>query len=207
MPVFLVPVSSPDVVYASKSMNSAPVKVGMNSMHAGSGGSRKVRGCRKKQQRDETPFTWKEQLVQLVAIFLTAAVVYKLTRMGVGWVEEARRPFCGGLEDPVRDSCRPCPENGICGGGELQCVPGFRRQGALCTPDKYIDRIAQYLKESVQSKVCRISGDSLCKMDETTWVPEHQLWDNSVEQKMGLDAHSSWLVQEKAVHTTRKGGP
>jgi hypothetical protein len=46
------------------------------------------------------------------------------------------------------DNCRPCPENGLCLNGELRCIPGFRRQGVQCVPDKQIDRNAQSLVTS-----------------------------------------------------------
>ncbi|KAG0578524.1 hypothetical protein M758_4G026300 [Ceratodon purpureus] len=155
------------------------------------------------RKRSEAPLTWSEQLLQLAAVLLTAVAVYKLTLAGVRKLEDSRRPFCDGHQDPERDNCRPCPDNGLCLNGELRCIPGFRRQGAVCVPDKQIDRNAQILAEFVQNKVCRISGESLCRTDKTTWVPEHQLWDASKEEKMGLDSESMWFVREKAVQLVR----
>jgi hypothetical protein len=38
---------------------------------------------------------------------------------------------------------------------------------------------------------------------KTCQIPEHELWDASMEQKMGLDDQSSWLVHEKAVQLLR----
>lgn len=210
-----MPLPSASPVYDATKPGShyaSPVKFESNSVRTAStpqsSSKPKERRHKKKHHQSsrkwsESPLTWREQLLQLVAVLLTAAVVYKVTVAAVGWLEQSRRPFCDEQQDPERDNCRPCPENGLCLNGELRCIPGFRRQGALCVPDKQIDRNAQNLAEFIQSKVCRISGESLCRSDKTTWVPELQLWDASEEEKMGLDADSSWLVREKALQLVR----
>ena len=33
-------------------------------------------------------------------------------------------------------ACQSCPENGICYGGELQCLPGFNKHGRVCLRDQ-----------------------------------------------------------------------
>ena len=35
----------------------------------------------------------------------------------------------------VSDSCEPCPVNGECHQGKLQCNHGYRKQGTLCIED------------------------------------------------------------------------
>lgn len=207
-----LPQSSP-VCVAKPSHYASPVKFETKyepaSTPTSSGKPDKDRRHKKKQhhssgkKRSGTPLSLKEQIVQLIAILLTAAVVYNVTLTAIGWFEEARRPFCDDQQDPLRDNCRPCPENGICRGGELRCIPGFRRQGALCVPDKQIDRNAQNLADFVLNKVCKISGDSLCRNEDISWIPEHQIWDASEEEKMGLDAENVLLVHEKALQLVR----
>lgn len=86
----------------------------------------------------------------------------------------------------------------------MRCIPGFRRQGALCVPDKQIDRNAQNLADFVLNKVCKISGDSLCRNEDISWIPEHQIWDASEEEKMGLDAENVLLVHEKALQLVER---
>ena len=62
------------------------------------GGRKEPRRRKRDQQfsgkRSTAPFKRKEQLLQLLAIFFTTAVVYKLTVAAVRLLEEARRPFC-----------------------------------------------------------------------------------------------------------------
>lgn len=55
-------------------------------------------------------------------------------------IHEYRSPFCSFPGD-----CIPCPENGQCRYGRLQCLPGFRRHGRSCVPDKEVDHNAQEL--------------------------------------------------------------
>lgn len=43
------------------------------------------------------------------------------------------------------NNCLPCPSNGYCQGGGLECLAGFKRVGKKCAPDKEIDRTAKKL--------------------------------------------------------------
>ena len=106
-----MPLPSSSPVYDAKpSHYASPVKFESNSLGPASpppSSSKKERRHKKKyhhssRKRSEAPLTWKEQLVQLGAILLTAAVVYKLTFTAVGWLEESRRPFCGEHQDIER---------------------------------------------------------------------------------------------------------
>lgn len=55
-------------------------------------------GKRRRTKRDGALLTWKEQLGQLLAIVATAAAVYYVTESSIGWLKEARRPFCDNLD-------------------------------------------------------------------------------------------------------------
>jgi hypothetical protein len=52
--------------------------------------------------RSEVPLTWKEQLRQLLAVLVTAAVVYCATVASIGWLKEARKPFCNEQQEPMQ---------------------------------------------------------------------------------------------------------
>jgi len=121
---------------------ASPVKLETNSTGTASSpppsSSKKERRHKKKhhhssgKQRSETPLTWKEQLFQVAAIFLTAVVVYKLTLSGVRWLEETRRPFCDDLQDPVRGE-RLCPLwDFFLSSSCLNYIRSVRCQGLLC---------------------------------------------------------------------------
>lgn len=41
------------------------------------------------------------------------------------------------------DSCEPCPSNGECYQGKLECIHGYRRHGKLCVEDQDINETAK----------------------------------------------------------------
>lgn len=43
----------------------------------------------------------------------------------------------------VTDSCEPCPSNGECNDGKLECLRGYRKQGNLCVEDGDINESAR----------------------------------------------------------------
>lgn len=43
----------------------------------------------------------------------------------------------------VTDTCEPCPSNGECHGGKLECLQGYRKHGNLCVEDGDINESAQ----------------------------------------------------------------
>lgn len=45
----------------------------------------------------------------------------------------------------VTDSCEPCPSNGECYEGKLECVRGYRKHGKLCIEDGDINEAAKKL--------------------------------------------------------------
>lgn len=43
------------------------------------------------------------------------------------------------------DSCEPCPSNGECYEGKLECAHGYRKHGKLCVEDGEINETAKKL--------------------------------------------------------------
>ena len=43
------------------------------------------------------------------------------------------------------DSCEPCPSNGECYDGKLECVHGYKKHGKLCLEDGDINATAKKL--------------------------------------------------------------
>lgn len=109
-----MPLPSASPVYDATKPGShyaSPVKFESNSVRTAStpqsSSKPKERRHKKKHHQSsrkwsESPLTWREQLLQLVAVLLTAAVVYKVTVAAVGWLEQSRRPFCDEQQDPER---------------------------------------------------------------------------------------------------------
>ncbi|CAM6019433.1 unnamed protein product [Sphagnum balticum] len=171
-------------------------------LHHDKRSSSKVSAAAEESDNVTAALTWKEQLGQILAILVVATLVYYSTSVTIQWLQEASKPFCDDKDSPqvmVSGDCIPCPENGQCRNGRLQCLPGFRRHGRSCVPDKEVDRNAQELASFLQTKVCQISGRSLCDGLGTTWVMEDELWDMAADINMGMDESTLSLVREKAV--------
>jgi hypothetical protein len=110
--------------------------------------SSKVSAAAEESDNVTAALTWKEQLGQILAILVVATLVYYSTSVTIQWLQEASKPFCDdkeSLQVMVSGDCIPCPENGQCRNGRLQCLPGFRQHGRSCVPDKEVDRNAQEL--------------------------------------------------------------
>ncbi|KAM0854384.1 hypothetical protein ACQ4PT_050461 [Festuca glaucescens] len=60
------------------------------------------------------------------------------------------------------DSCEPCPENGRCVDGKLECVRGFKKYGNRCVEDGLLTRTANKIAELLQRRVCDEHAQALC---------------------------------------------
>lgn len=47
------------------------------------------------------------------------------------------------------DYCEPCPENGVCYDGKLECDQGYKKHGKLCVEDEDVDEIAKKLVRDI----------------------------------------------------------
>lgn len=45
----------------------------------------------------------------------------------------------------ITDSCEPCPSNGQCYQGKMECLQGFKKRGKLCIEDGDINETAKKL--------------------------------------------------------------
>lgn len=45
----------------------------------------------------------------------------------------------------ITDYCEPCPKNGECFKGKLECVRGYKKHGRLCVEDGAISQTAKKL--------------------------------------------------------------
>ncbi|GJN29985.1 hypothetical protein PR202_gb18257 [Eleusine coracana subsp. coracana] len=98
-----------------------------------------------------------DDLLRLLFVLFIAAAVATLCSL----LNRRPQPFCdfpqsldatdyndayakGSRESrfPFADSCEPCPHNGQCVDGELECIQGFKRYGRKCVEDGMLSQTA-----------------------------------------------------------------
>ncbi|KAL3684251.1 hypothetical protein R1sor_002273 [Riccia sorocarpa] len=163
-----------------------------------------------RSQRSEA-LTIGEQAFQLLAIAVVAGVVAKTGFKSVEWAQEQLKPFCDSASRVVdADNCIPCPPNGFCQDGRLECLAGFKRVGKNCAPDKEIDRTAQKLATAIKQHVCGEAARAACDGGtEPVWLPESEvletLKNEGLDGYLGSDETFS-LVWEKTASLAREEG-
>ncbi|KAK7406360.1 hypothetical protein VNO78_07984 [Psophocarpus tetragonolobus] len=86
------------------------------------------------------------------------------------------KPFCDTNLDYFLDLCEPCPSNGECSDGNLECLRGYQRHGNLCVEDGDINESARKIVERVEHHLCEECAQFLCTGTGTVWVREDDLW-------------------------------
>ncbi|CAM0871324.1 unnamed protein product [Alopecurus aequalis] len=100
-----------------------------------------------------------EDILRLLAVLAIAAAV----AAGCSLLNRRPNPFCDSdSQYAAYDSCEPCPENGRCEDGKLECVQGFKRYGKTCVEDGLLTRTANKIAELLQSRVCDEHARALC---------------------------------------------
>ncbi|MBA0644758.1 hypothetical protein Goklo_028877 [Gossypium klotzschianum] len=106
------------------------------------------------------------------------------------------------------DSCEPCPSNGECYEGNLECIYGYRRHGKLCIEDRDIDETAKKLSESVEAGLCEAYAQVLCYGTGTVWVRENDIWNDldrhNLMQNVGSDHTTYVYMKRRAMETIAK---
>lgn len=65
----------------------------------------------------------------------------------------------------IADVCEPCPSNGECYQGKLECLHGYRKHGRLCVEDGDINETAKQLVRSKNISHSECSGISRGYLD------------------------------------------
>ncbi|WVZ55053.1 hypothetical protein U9M48_005767 [Paspalum notatum var. saurae] len=100
-------------------------------------------GSRRRIAAEPSPglFPAGEDLVRLLAVLVIAAAAAAACSV----LNRRPQPFCDSPQSPddyADDSCQPCPHNGRCVNGELECVQGFKRHGKACVEDGLLSQTA-----------------------------------------------------------------
>ncbi|KAK2985043.1 hypothetical protein RJ640_016963 [Escallonia rubra] len=112
------------------------------------------------------------------------------------------------LTSTVTDVCEPCPSNGVCHEGKLDCLRGYRKLGKSCVEDGDIDETAKKLAKLIEIRLCEAYAQYLCEGVGTAWVGEEELWNRLDEFKLverfGLADAKFMHAKERAVETIDK---
>ncbi|XP_038679640.1 uncharacterized protein LOC119980883 isoform X2 [Tripterygium wilfordii] len=152
----------------------------------------------------ENFFPSKEEFLRLLAVLAIASSVVVTCNFLVSFFNPTQKPFCDSVSDSLdslSDFCEPCPSNGECYQGKLECVHGYRRQGNLCVEDGDINETAKRLSKWVEKRLCEAYAQSLCSGTGTIWARQSDIWNDLdghiLMDNFGLD-NAIWT------HTKRK---
>lgn len=151
-------------------------------------------------------FPSKSEFLRLVSVVFIAASVAVACNYAVTILNRHPKPFCDTNADfdySLSDSCEPCPSNGECSEGKLECVFGYRKHAKLCVEDGDINETAKKLSELVETRICEAYAQFLCKGTGTVWFQEDKLWKDLDEFKLmdnhGLDGPIYAYAKQRAM--------
>ncbi|KAK6162159.1 hypothetical protein DH2020_002000 [Rehmannia glutinosa] len=135
----------------------------------------------------------KADFTRLIAVVSIAAAVAAACHFIASSLNQQPKPFCDSTtSDPFdslsSDYCEPCPTNGLCYDGKLECGHGYRKHGKLCVEDGDINKAAKKISKWVQVHVCEAYAQLLCTGTGKCWVSEDELLINLNKYKM-RDTH------------------
>lgn len=151
------------------------------------------------------------ECLRLIAVVTIAASVAVACNYVVSFLNRQPKPFCDSnadLDYSLSDSCEPCPSNGECYEGKLECVRGYRKHGKLCIEDGDINEAAKKLSELVETRVCEAHAQFLCEGTGSVWIQEDKLWNDLDEFKLmenqGLDGPIYIYAKQRAIEMVGK---
>ncbi|KAK9121541.1 hypothetical protein Syun_019158 [Stephania yunnanensis] len=149
-------------------------------------------------------FPSKGELLRLLGALAIALAVAVSCKYAVNFINRQPKPFCDSNgEDSISDSCEPCPNNGECSKGHMNCLPGYKKSGRYCVEDGEINQTAKKLSEWIEHRVCEASVQFLCNGAGAVWMQEADLWKEldkqNLKEKLGLDNDSYVYAKQKAM--------
>uniref|UniRef100_A0A5B7BXT4 Man1/Src1-like C-terminal domain-containing protein n=1 Tax=Davidia involucrata TaxID=16924 RepID=A0A5B7BXT4_DAVIN len=156
-------------------------------------------------------FPSKGEFLRLVTVVAIAASVAMACNYVVTFLNRQPKPFCDSnidFDNSLSDFCEPCPSNGECYEGKLECARGYRKHGKLCVEDGDINETAKKLLKLVEIRVCEAYAQYLCDGTGTVWAQEDELWNNFDEFKLmknyGLDDTIYMHAKQRTMVTVDK---
>ncbi|KAK4420304.1 hypothetical protein Salat_1980600 [Sesamum alatum] len=125
---------------------------------------------------------------RLITVVSIAAAVAVVCNFMATYLNQPCRPFCNStssdLDDSLSDYCEPCPTNGICYDGKLECDHGYQKHGRLCVEDGDVNIASKKLSKWVEVRLCEEYAQLLCSGNGKSWVSEDELRNYLDEYKM-----------------------
>nr|GMD79434.1 inner nuclear membrane protein [Ipomoea batatas] len=123
--------------------------------------------------------TSRAEFLRLVAVISIAASIAFTCNYIVDVINQQPKPFCNSnseFDDSLSDSCEPCPSNGVCSEGKLECALGYWKLGDLCIEDSKVNEAAKELYKYVEAHVCEEYAQHFCGGTGVIWVSDGVLW-------------------------------
>ncbi|XP_057449712.1 uncharacterized protein LOC130740985 [Lotus japonicus] len=151
-------------------------------------------------------FPSKHEFPKLLAVIAVASAV--AWTCNLLFTNPPAKPFCDTnlhSSDYFPDTCEPCPSNGECNYGKLQCLQGYQRNGDLCVEDGDINESARKIVERVENHLCAEHAQYLCYGTGSIWVLGDDLW-NHFEQIGNVEVDNAVYnyTKQRAVDTMVK---
>eukprot|EP00252_Welwitschia_mirabilis_P001728 TRINITY_DN11656_c0_g1_i2.p1 TRINITY_DN11656_c0_g1~~TRINITY_DN11656_c0_g1_i2.p1 ORF type:complete len:405 (-),score=83.85 TRINITY_DN11656_c0_g1_i2:68-1282(-) len=169
---------------------------------------------KKRRQRDRIDscldLPSRDQVIQFVGILVVAVLAGTSFSRAMKWSSNYFKPFCDTYapSQHLSDSCLPCPENGICKEGSLQCHVGFKRSGRYCTEDTEIEKKSLKLAKWFEEFACGSYAQSFCNGAGKHWLHDKdfrtELEKQHLELLLNINAAELALVEEKAMERIRR---
>ncbi|KAM7259719.1 hypothetical protein ACFE04_015460 [Oxalis oulophora] len=151
-------------------------------------------------------FPSKTEFFRIVSILVIASSVALLCNFLSTIFINSPKPFCDHSFSSNPDVCEPCPSNGVCEEGKLECLHSYRKQGNLCVEDGDINETAKKLSKQIESHLCEVYAKFVCDGAGTSlWVSENDIWndisgDNLIENY--VSDNSIYLYTKKRTMET-----
>ncbi|KAM3686792.1 hypothetical protein ACJW31_10G028700 [Castanea mollissima] len=152
-------------------------------------------------------FPSKDEFLRLVAVLAIASSVAVCCNVFFTLINRQPKPFCDSHNshspDSISDFCEPCPSNGECNQGELECVRGYRKHGKLCVEDGDINETAKKLLKWIEIHLCEAQAQFLCDGLGAVWVREDDIWNeldgHDLVKNVGLDDGTFLYTKQRAM--------
>ncbi|KZV53279.1 hypothetical protein F511_07573 [Dorcoceras hygrometricum] len=145
------------------------------------------------------------RLITVVSIAVAVAVACNFVATSIN---HQPKPFCDTDDFSLSDRCEPCPENGLCKYGKLECGHGYRKHGKVCVEDGDISEAAKKISKWAEVRVCEAYAQFLCSGIGGCWVGEDELWNKLSEDQTSdddkLDGVSHAFARKRAKETIHK---
>ncbi|XP_061963030.1 uncharacterized protein LOC133687507 isoform X1 [Populus nigra] len=138
-------------------------------------------------------FPSKQEFLRLIAVLAIASSVALTCNFIANYIDHSTKPFCDtnlDSSDSLSNSCEPCPRNGECNQGKLECARGYRRHRNTCIEDGDVYERAKKLMEGVENHLCEAYADFLCYGTGIMWVQEDDIL-NDLDGHQLLENYSS----------------